>query len=397
MQLSIIIVNYNVQYFLEQCLHAVARACLHIDAEILVVDNHSTDDSKTYLTPKFPNVHFFWSDKNLGFGKANNKALQQAKGDYVLFLNPDTIVGEDCFLQCLQQFKTNQHIGAIGVRMVDGSGQFLPESKRGLPTAWASFCKMAGLTHLLPSSTIFAQYYEGHLPATQNNRVVVLAGAFMMLSRAAVEATQGFDENFFMYGEDVDLSYRITQAGLANYYVAQTTIVHFKGESTQKKSPTYNQHFYGAMRLFVDKHYQKKPVQLIAMKAAIGVGKWMADVGRLFAAKKITQQCKSEKVFVIGAAANVATAEHILQINQIKYEVFLINASTAFHTIIAAAMAQQCTQIVACVGTIRFQFYIEFLMQLPKNWLLLFHYTNSESMVGSNNKNERGVFISMQQ
>ncbi|MFC4262941.1 glycosyltransferase family 2 protein [Ferruginibacter yonginensis] len=397
MQLSIIIVNYNVQYFLEQCLHAVARACLHIDAEILVVDNHSTDDSKTYLTPKFPNVQFFWSDKNLGFGKANNKALQQAKGDYVLFLNPDTIVSENCFVQCLQQFKTNQHIGAIGVCMVDGSGQFLPESKRGLPTAWASFCKMVGLTKLLPTSSIFAQYYQGHLPATRSNEVAVLAGAFMMLSRAAIEATQGFDETFFMYGEDVDLSYRITKAGLLNYYLAQTTIVHFKGESTQKKSASYSQHFYGAMRLFVDKHYQKKPAQLVAMKAAIGVGKCMADVGRLFASNKITQHHKHEKILVVGAAEDVASATNILDHQQIQYEVFLINAKTAFQSIIAATMAQQYTQIAACIGKIGYQFYIAFLMQMPKNWLLLFHYTNSESMVGSNNKNERGVFISMQQ
>ena len=219
MQLSVIIVNYNVKYFLEHCLLSVIKACRNIQAEIFVADNNSTDGSRAYLEPKFPSVRFYWNSDNPGFAKANNQMLEKATGNYILFLNPDTIVPEDCFAECLDFFGSHSDCGALGVRMTDGSGRFLRESKRSLPGLLSGLGKSLGFDD---------KYYAAHLPEHENNKIAVLAGAFMMLSSEAVKLTGGFDEAFFMYGEDVDLSYRVTLAGLNNYYFPGTTVIHFK-------------------------------------------------------------------------------------------------------------------------------------------------------------------------
>lgn len=255
MQLSVIIVNYNVKYFLEQCLYSVVKACQNIEAEIFVVDNNSTDGSRVFLEPLFPLVNFLWNDTNMGFAKANNQAITEAKGGHILFLNPDTIIPEDCFEKCFKFFETNPKAGALGVRMIDWAGKFLKESKRAFPSPLTSLYKLSGLTALFPHSKIFAKYYLGHLSQNENYEVDVLAGAFMMISTEALKKTGSFDEIFFMYGEDVDLSYRIQQAGFKNFYFAKTTIIHFKGESTKKGSLNYVRLFYKAMILFVKKHY----------------------------------------------------------------------------------------------------------------------------------------------
>ncbi|MGN6166099.1 MAG: glycosyltransferase family 2 protein [Flavisolibacter sp.] len=255
MKLSIIIVNYNVKYFLEQCLWAVRKAVAQIDAEIIVIDNHSTDGSIEYLKPKFPEVKFIANGSNTGFGKACNKGLAHALGKYVLFLNPDTIVAEDSFSTCISFFQEHDDCGAIGVKMLDGSGNFLKESKRSFPSPVTSLYKLAGLSRLFPYSKIFSRYHLGHLDKNKNHEVDVLAGAFMMVRKEVLDKVGSFDEIFFMYGEDVDLSYRIQKAGYKNYYVAQTTIIHFKGESTKRGSLNYVRMFYSAMSLFVRKHY----------------------------------------------------------------------------------------------------------------------------------------------
>lgn len=262
MKLSIIIVNYNVRFFLEQCLHTVQKALTSIEGEVLVVDNASEDGSRSYLEPLFPNVNFIWNSTNVGFAKANNQALQVAKGEFILFLNPDTIVPEDCFEKCLQFFDANPDAGAIGVRMLDGKGAFLPESKRSFPSPLTSFFKLSGLSALFPHSKIFGKYHLGHLDEHKNHEVNVLAGAFMLVRREVLEKTGGFDEQFFMYGEDVDLSYRIqnsihpsTGKNYKNYYFSETSILHFKGESTKKGSLNYVRMFYLAMSQFVEKHY----------------------------------------------------------------------------------------------------------------------------------------------
>ncbi|MEI8073252.1 MAG: glycosyltransferase family 2 protein [Bacteroidota bacterium] len=256
MELSIIIVNYNVKFFLEQCLHTVLKAVSTIDAEIWVVDNHSTDDSLSYLRPLFPAVHFIENPKNIGFGAANNQVLPFCKGEFILFLNPDTLIPGDCLTQCLQFIRSHPNAGALGIRMLDGSGQFLPESKRAFPSPITAFCKLVGLSALFPRSARFNRYSLGHLNPLENHPVDVLAGAFMMVKRSVLDQTGAFDQRFFMYGEDIDLSYRIQKAGFINYYFAGSTIIHFKGESTRKGSLNYVLLFYTAMLLFVRKNYK---------------------------------------------------------------------------------------------------------------------------------------------
>jgi GT2 family glycosyltransferase len=271
LQLSIIIVNYNVKYFLEQCLCSVKKAIETLDAEIIVVDNHSTDGSIEYLTPIFPDVSFLINEKNTGFAKANNKAVLQAKGDYILYLNPDTIVAEDCFTKCISFFEKHTDCGALGVRMIDGSGNFLPESKRSFPSPITSFYKLIGLSRIFFKSKIFNKYTLGFLNEKETHEVDVLAGAFMMVRKNIVDITQGFDESFFMYGEDVDLSYRIQQLGYKNYYFGENSIIHFKGESTRRGSINYVLMFYKAMNIFVQKHYSKRKAKMFSFLINIAI------------------------------------------------------------------------------------------------------------------------------
>lgn len=257
-KLSVIIVNYNVKHFLEQCLFAVQKALTvpGISGEIIVIDNKSTDNSITYLQPAFPDLRFIVNDTNSGFGKACNQGLREATGDTILFLNPDTIVAEDSLAACLRFFETHPDAGALGVKMLDGGGHFLKESKRAFPSLRTSLFKLSGLARLFPRSKLFARYHLGHLNENETHEVDVLAGAFMMIRKEVLDKTGSFDEDFFMYGEDVDLSYRIQQAGYKNYYFAGTSIVHFKGESTRRGSLNYVRMFYQAMSIFVNKHYK---------------------------------------------------------------------------------------------------------------------------------------------
>ena len=255
MVLSVIIVNYNVKYFLEYCLVSVVKAMKNIEGEIFVVDNNSSDGSKQFFCNKFPHINFTWNGGNEGFAKANNKALLKASGDYILFLNPDTIVAEDSLEKCIAFIKSKNNQIACGVKMIDGTGKFLKESKRAFPGPLTSLFKLSGLTALFPKSKIFSKYHLGFLDENSNHEVDVLAGAFMMVPKEIAKEVGGFDESFFMYGEDIDLSYRIQQAGFKNFYFAETSIIHFKGESTRKGSLNYVKMFYNAMSVFVKKHY----------------------------------------------------------------------------------------------------------------------------------------------
>jgi O-antigen biosynthesis protein len=257
LRLSVIIVNYNVKYFLEQCLHSVQQAIagMSMPAEVFVIDNNSSDGSIEFLQPQFPQIKFIANKENMGFGKACNLGISLSKGEYILLLNPDTIVPEDCFEKCISYLENNEAVGALGIRMLDGSGSFLKESKRSFPSPATSLFKLFGLARMFPKSKFFAKYHLGHLNEMQNNEVDVLAGAFMMIRKEVVDKTGGFDESFFMYGEDVDLSYRIQKAGYKNIYFSESSIIHFKGESTRKGSLNYVRMFYSAMSIFVQKHY----------------------------------------------------------------------------------------------------------------------------------------------
>lgn len=256
LQLSIIIVNYNVRYFLEQALWAVQVAAKDIPHEVWLVDNDSQDDSLAMVRERFPDVKIIANQHNPGFSIANNQAIRQAQGQHVLLLNPDTVVREDTFHKCLDFMENHPNAGALGVRMLDGSGQFLPESKRGFPKPFVAFCKTFGLSKLFPKSRLFNRYHLGFLSEKENHPVEVLAGAFMWMRKSVLEEVGLLDENFFMYGEDIDLSYRFVQAGYQNYYLAETEIIHYKGESTKKGSLNYVRVFYQAMIIFAKKHFQ---------------------------------------------------------------------------------------------------------------------------------------------
>jgi GT2 family glycosyltransferase len=257
MKLTIVIVNYNVKYFLEQCLYAATKAATKVSSEIIVVDNDSVDGSCQMVTEKFPEVIMIANKENLGFSKANNQAIRIAKGEYILLLNPDTVVEEDCFMKIVQFMDKTPDAGGLGVKMIDGKGRFLPESKRGLPTPEVAFWKMFGFSSLFPRSKRFGRYHLGYLDKDQIHEVDVLAGAFMLLRRETLDKVGLLDEDYFMYGEDIDLSYRITKGGYKNYYFPETTILHYKGESTKKGSINYVKVFYNAMIIFAKKHFSK--------------------------------------------------------------------------------------------------------------------------------------------
>lgn len=238
------------------------QATKGLQAEIIVVDNNSTDGSMDFLQPLFPQIKFIANKENLGFGKANNQACKIASGEYILFLNPDTLLPEDCLHKCLVFMQMQDDAGALGIKMLDGSGNFLQESKRAFPSPLTSFFKLTGLANIFPTSKVFSKYHLGYLNADENHAVDVLAGAFMLVRRKIVDEIGAFDERFFMYGEDVDLSYRIQQAGWKNYYFSESSIIHFKGESTKKGSLNYVRMFYQAMSVFVKKHYGGKKANL---------------------------------------------------------------------------------------------------------------------------------------
>lgn len=258
MKLSVIIVNYNVRYFLDQCLNSVFRAKKDMAIEVFVVDNNSVDGSVEMVHEKYPSVILIENKENLGFSKANNQGIKLSKGEYVLLLNPDTVVEEDTFAKCIKFMDAHGDAGGLGVKMIDGKGNFLPESKRGLPTPLVAFYKIFGLSVLFPKSKRFGQYHLGFLDDEKTHSIDVLSGAFMLMRKTALDKTGLLDEDFFMYGEDIDLSYRITKAGYKNYYFPETRIIHYKGESTKKSSVNYVFVFYRAMIIFARKHFSEK-------------------------------------------------------------------------------------------------------------------------------------------
>jgi GT2 family glycosyltransferase len=264
MKLTIVIVNYNVRYFLEQCLLSVDKAVVGIDAEIYVVDNNSVDGSADLVREKFPHVKLIANKENTGFSKANNQAMRLALGEYILLLNPDTVVEEDTFHKVIQFMDAHPDAGGLGVKMVDGKGRFLPESKRGLPTPETAFYKIFGISAIFPGSSRFNRYYLGHLGNDEVHEIEILSGAFMFLRRHALDKVGLLDEAFFMYGEDIDLSWRIIKGGWKNYYYPLTRIIHYKGESTKRGSLNYVFVFYNAMVIFARKHFSERNAKLFS-------------------------------------------------------------------------------------------------------------------------------------
>ena len=268
--LDVVIVNYNVCFFLEQALFSLARACQRMEdhgmaVQVWVVDNNSVDGSVKMVREKFPWVTLIANQDNRGFSRANNQAIREGTGRYVLLLNPDTVVEENTLLDSVHFMDNHPEAGGLGIKMVDGKGHFLPESKRGLPTPWVAFYKMSGLAKLFANSPRFGRYHLSYLDPEETHEIEVLAGAFMLMRREALDEVGLLDEDFFMYGEDIDLSYRLIKGGYKNYYFPGTRIIHYKGESTRKASVNYVLVFYRAMILFARKHFTSRRARIFTV------------------------------------------------------------------------------------------------------------------------------------
>ncbi len=268
MQLSVIILNYNVRYFLEQCVLSVQSALENIDSEIIVIDNNSQDDSCAMMKQRFSDIQLIENNENIGFPKGNNLGVAAAKGEYICILNPDTLVAEDTFAKVLAFAQKKSDLGIVGVKLIDGTGNFLPESKRGIPTPWTAFTKITGLYQLCPKSRIFGKYYAEHLTENETGKSEILVGAFMLMKRELYNEIGGFDENCFMYSDDIDLSYLALKKGKSNYYFHETSVIHYKGESTIKDE-LYMKRFQEAMHFVYKKHFKISVLFSVFMEIGI--------------------------------------------------------------------------------------------------------------------------------
>lgn len=370
MKLSVIILNYNVRYFLEQCVLSVQKALEPIEGEIIVIDNNSSDDSCKMMKNRFSNVKLIENTDNLGFPKGNNIGVAEAKGEYICILNPDTVVSEDTFTKILNTDHWQLNTGIIGCKLIDGTGNFLPESKRGVPTPWVAFTKIFGLYKFFPKWSWFNQYYAQHLTENESGKVDILVGAFMIMKRSLYIEIGGFDENCFMYSDDIDLSYMVLQKGFQNYYYHETTVIHYKGESTVRDG-TYMKRFREAMQFFYKKHF-KKPV----------VFDFMMNVGSFgFALLKKNQQKEAS----IEIDSYVVFTKKNLNLKLGKPIVYLETfESFKKHTKIN-------TEIIFDIDDFSNQEIINF-MQLYRNQNLTFknYVSISNFIIGSNSSNDKG-------
>ena len=307
---SIIIVSYKVRYYIEQCLNSVLRSVP--DAQILVVDNDSADGSVEFLRERFPQIEVIANDFNAGFGKANNLALSKVQGRYVLFLNPDTVVAERTIPGCIDYMDAHPEVGAVGVRMQYGDGRFALESRRSLPTPPVSFWHMTGLGRLFPNSRVFAKYHRTYLDKDSECPVDVVSGAYMFVRKEALDKAGGFDESFFMYGEDIDLSYRIIQEGYQNRYLP-LPIVHYKGESTNKTSYRYAKVFYDAMLIFFNKHFHRySRLFALLVRVVLGFRKVGTYIGENLHARSRKLADYSENCLYVGRKETFPDVERLL-------------------------------------------------------------------------------------
>jgi GT2 family glycosyltransferase len=393
LQLSVIIVNYNVKYFLEQCLCSVYAALQNIEAEVFVVDNNSSDNSIDYLQTKYAKVNFIKNERNVGFAKANNQAASLAKGKYILFLNPDTILPENSLIDCVNFLEQKIEAGAVGVRMIDGGGVFLPESKRSFPTPSVSFFKLSGLSALFPTSKVFAKYSLGHLSEFDIHEVDVLSGAFIVVKQAAFASINGFDEQFFMYGEDIDLSYRLQKSGFKNYYLGNISIVHFKGESTKKGNLNYIKMFYTAMIVFVKKHYSTAHVRYLdrLLNVAILFRAFISAVTMPFEQVKETlkpARLKTPKTFaLLGDVSDAKKAKEIL------LKKFGEETNYCFSKKDVTAIKEG--EVIFCLGNITYKEAINLLQKITSSVTVKWFGKNTKSITGSMNKNISGEVYSL--
>ena len=376
MQLSVIILNYNVRYFLEQCVLSVQKALESIDGEIIVIDNNSSDDSCAMMKELFLNVKLIENKENLGFQKGNNIGVAQAKGEFICILNPDTVVAEDTFEKILGFVTssavemTSNDIGIIGCKLIDGTGNFLPESKRGIPTPFVAFTKIFGLYKI---SNFFGKYYAQQLSENQSGKVDILVGAFMVMKRELYNEIGGFDENCFMYSDDIDLSYMALQKGKSNYYFHETTVIHYKGESTIRDY-NYMKRFQEAMQFFYKKHFKKSFVFDIFMK----IGAFVFSLIKKNQSKITSREIDQYIVF----------SKEELQLNFTK-KTTILNDFSKFKNDLNSNI-----EIIFNTKSYDFKEIIGF-MNSNKNKNLTFknYIPNSNYIIGSNNSIDRGEIL----
>lgn len=382
MKLSVIILNYNVRYFLEQCVLSVQNAIQHLDAEIIVVDNNSADDSCSMVKMKFPEVILIENHENSGFPKGNNIGVDKAKGEYVCILNPDTVVAEDTFTKVLAFAQKQQDLGIVGVKLIDGTGNFLPESKRGIPTPFVAFTKVTGLYKV---SNAFNKYYAAHIAEDQTGKVDILVGAFMVMKKQTYLEVGGFDENCFMYSDDIDLSYMVLKTGKSNYYFHETSVIHYKGESTVRDAQ-YMKRFREAMHFFYQKHFRVSFLFDIFMKTGASlfvVLKKNQTVGFKRVPEQYLVCSESEKLRL--------QIENLLakKAARIREE-----PKNTIHSL--SAVQKRQTEIVFDNHFYSFQSIIT-MMDAYKNQGFTFKIRpeNADFLIGSNSSNDRGQVIQL--
>jgi GT2 family glycosyltransferase len=376
MQLSVIILNYNVRYFLEQCVLSVQKALENIDGEIIVIDNNSTEDSCAMMKELFPNIKLIENKENLGFPKGNNIGVAQAKGEYICILNPDTVVAEDTFIKILN-FVTlsavevpNSAIGIVGCKLIDGTGNFLPESKRGVPTPWVAFTKIFGLYKI---SNLFGKYYAQHLTENQSGKVDILVGAFMVMKSELYNEIGGFDENCFMYSDDIDLSYMALKLEKSNYYYHETSVIHYKGESTIRDEK-YMKRFQEAMQFFYKKHFTKSIIFDFFMKIGVILFSLLKKNQTQNTAKRIDE-------YII-----FSTQE--LQLNLTK-KTRILNEFSDFKN-----NSNSNIEIIFDTKSFSYKEIINFMISNKcKNLTFKNYIPNSNYLIGSNNSIDRGEII----
>jgi GT2 family glycosyltransferase len=383
MQLSVIILNYNVRFFLEQCVASVQEALTNIDSEIIVVDNNSSDDSFEMIKSRFPNVKLIKNNSNLGFPKGNNIGVAQAKGDYICILNPDTVVAEDTFAKILAFAEKQENLGIVGCKLIDGSGNFLPESKRGIPTPFVALTKIFGLYKLFPSWELFNRYYAQHLSENETGKVDILVGAFMIMKRNLYNEIGGFDENCFMYSDDIDLSFMALKSGKNNYYFHETSVIHYKGESTVKDG-LYMKRFREAMQFFYKKHYKSSPLFDFFMK-----------IGTLFFALIKKNQGNSKPIEVedyilISEDENLSNKLEKQLNKKLIWETKLDSNTLFSHR----NKSKKQTEFLIDNNSFSYKSIISFL-ETHKNQGFTFKIIpkNALFMIGSNNSNDRGIVV----
>ena len=370
MQLSVIILNYNVRYFLEQCVLSVQKALTNLDAEIIVVDNNSSDGSCEMMKQLFPQIKLIENPVNVGFPKGNNVGVAEAKGEYICILNPDTVVAEDTFKKILNTKYWQLNTGILGCKLIDGTGNFLPESKRGLPTPWVAFTKIFGLYKV---SNFFGKYYAQYLSENQSGKVDVLVGAFMVMKRDLYLQVGGFDENCFMYSDDIDLSYMIQKVGKENFYFHETSVIHYKGESTVRDTH-YLKRFREAMQFFYKKHFKKSVIF-----------DFMMQVGSIFFT--IFKQ-KQQKNTVRNIDKYIVFSKRNIQLNLNQPQEYL----TDFKQFVIYKNINM--DVIFDSDSFSFAEIIDFMEKnKSKNITFKNYISQSNYIIGSNNANDRGEVI----